>query len=272
MKSSNWLKTWLATGWVISASALAQTTPLPVASAPPPAQAAEPPAIEPAAVDMLKAMSARLAAAKSMRFTAIDTYESPARNGQPLYYSTISKVTMQRNPDRLRIITPGDGPPTEFYYDGKRMVAYDPAVNLVAIDDAPPTLDAMAKTAFDKAAIYWPFIDLLVPDPYKDMAEGLKSAFVVGESQVVGGVPTMMVAIAKDSVQMQIWIGVADGLPRLVRGSFPNDPTKRRFETQLSNWSLGGPVAAGAFTSAKAQKAPRIPFANPAAEPAKPKP
>ena len=275
MGLSNWLRLWLAMGCVISASALAQTTPAPTppaSSAPPPAQSAEPPALEPAAVDMLKAMSARLAAAKSMRFTTIDTFESPARNGQPLYYSTISNVTMQRNPDRLRIITPGDGPPTEFYYDGKRMVAYDPAVNLVAIDDAPPTLDAMAKAAFDKAAIYWPFIDLLVADPYKDMAEGLKSAFVVGESQVVGGVPTTMVAIANDNVQMQIWIGAKDGLPRMVRGSFPKDPNKRRFETQLSNWSLGRPVEAGAFTSAKAQQAPRIPFAHPAAEPAKPKP
>jgi hypothetical protein len=113
------------------------------------------PAIEPRASELLKAMSSRLASAKSMSFMAISTYESPAINGQPLYYTTISEVTLQR-PDKLRVITPGDGPPTEFYYNGKVMVAYDRAVNLVAVADAPPTIDAMAKMAYDKAAIYSP--------------------------------------------------------------------------------------------------------------------
>src|SRR3954452_10338115 len=188
-------------GCTIATATFAQTAP-PTPSGPAPAAATpqaqapeQPPAIEPEAVALLKAMSSRLASAKSMQFEAVDTYESPARNGQPLYYTTLSKVTMQRQPDRLRIITPGDGPPTEFYYDGKTMVAYDPAVNLVAIGDAPPTLDAMAKAAFDSAALYWPFVDFLVADPYKDMAAGLKTAFVIGQSEVIGGVMTDMVAI-----------------------------------------------------------------------------
>ena len=42
--------------------------------------------IEPRAVEILKAMSARLAAANSMTFTATTTYESPARTGEPLAY------------------------------------------------------------------------------------------------------------------------------------------------------------------------------------------
>ncbi|MGD0103570.1 MAG: DUF2092 domain-containing protein, partial [Rhodopila sp.] len=82
------------------ASARAQQ-PHPPAEAPPP----EHPAIEPVALEMLKAMSQRLAGAKSMDFTAVTTYESPARNGQPLYYSTLSAVTLQR-PNKLRVVTP----------------------------------------------------------------------------------------------------------------------------------------------------------------------
>ena len=35
-------------------------------------------------------------------------------------------VTMQR-PDKLKILMPGDGPASEFYYDGKAMMAYAPA-------------------------------------------------------------------------------------------------------------------------------------------------
>ena len=39
--------------------------------------------IEPKATAILKAASDKLAAAKTLRFTAIATYESPARTGQP---------------------------------------------------------------------------------------------------------------------------------------------------------------------------------------------
>jgi len=94
------------------------------------------PAIEPAVVERLKATSERLAGAKSLSFTAVTTYESPARNGQPLYYTTLSAVELQR-PDKLRVITPGDGPPSDFYYDGKTLTAYTPGADLAAVADAP---------------------------------------------------------------------------------------------------------------------------------------
>jgi hypothetical protein len=220
------------------------------------------PEIQPQAAAMLKAMSERLAAAKTITFTAVSTYESPATNGQPLYYATISQVTVQR-PNKLRVITPGDGPPTEFYYDGKRMIAFDPGMDLAAVADAPATIDAMAKAAYDKAAIYFPFIDFIVADPYKDMAESLKSAFVVGRSYVVGGVLTDMVAIASETVQAEIWIGVADKLPRMMRAVYPKEPGHKRYEAEFSDWGLNDRVNANAFASPRVQTAPRIEFERP---------
>ena len=74
------------------------------------------PALEPKAIEILKAASARLAAAHSMSFTADVSYESPTRQGPPLVYVTQSNVTMVR-PNKLRVITPGDGPASEFYYE-----------------------------------------------------------------------------------------------------------------------------------------------------------
>jgi hypothetical protein len=239
-------------------------SPAPTAQPPATAPPTEPqPGIEPNAVAILKGMSEKLAAAKTISFTAVSTYESPAVNGQPLYYTTVSQVTVDR-PDKLRVMTPGDGPPTEFYYDGKTMVAYDPAMNVTAVADAPPTIDAMVKAAYDKAAIYFPFVDFIVADPYKDIEGSLKSAFFVGRSDAVGGTLTDMVAIASDNVQAELWIGVADKLPRMMRAVYPKDPTKNRYETEFSNWRLNGRVDPGAFASARALKAPRMDFKIPA--------
>jgi hypothetical protein len=240
--------------------------PQPPAQPPPP----EHPAIEPVAIEMLKAMSQRLAGAKSMSFTAVTTYESPARNGQPLYYATLSQVAVQR-PNKLRVITPGDGPASEFYYDGKMMMAYAPAAELVAVADAPPTIDAAMKQAFDTAAIYFPFAEVIVADPYKNLSEGLTSAFVIGQSHVVGDVITDMVAISNGNVQAEVWIGIDDGLPRMIRAIYPKDPTQSRYEIEFSNWHLNAVTKDADFTSATALKAPRMGFARPdAPPPAKP--
>jgi hypothetical protein len=230
------------------------------AKAAPPAAAA--PKLEPKAIELLQAMSQRLAAAHAMTFTALSTEESPTRHGPSLAYTTLSDVTLQR-PDKLRVITAGDGPASEFYYDGKTMTAFAPAENLVAVADAPPTTDAALKAAYDSAAIYFPFTDVLVADPYKDIADGLKLAFFIGQSHVVGGTTTDMVAIANDRVFAQVWIGADDQLPRVVRAVYLDDPARLRHQLEFSSWKLDGPVPADAFASARAGGATRIEFARP---------
>ena len=220
------------------------------------------PKLDPKAIALLQAMSQRLAAAHVMTFTALSTEESPTRRGPLLAYTTLSEVTLQR-PDKLRVITAGDGPASEFYYDGKTMLAFAPAENLVAVADAPSTIDAALKAAYDSAAIYFPFTDVLVADPYKDIADGLKVAFSIGQSHVVGGTTTDMVAISNDRVFAQVWIGADDKLPRMVRAVYLDDPARLRHEIEFSGWKLDGPVAADAFASARAGGATHIEFARP---------
>jgi hypothetical protein len=221
--------------------------------------------LEPRAIDILKAASARLAAAKSMAFTAVVSYESPSRLGPPLVYATKSEVTLQR-PDKLKVITLGDGPPSEFYYDGKIMMALAPTENLVAVADAPPTIDAALQAAYDSAAIYFPFTDVMVADPYKDIADGLKVAFYIGQSNIVAGTTTDMVAYITGDVFVQIWIGAEDKLPRRVYAVYLNDRARLRHVLELSDWKLDSAISAEAFASAKAAGAQRMAFARPDAK------
>ena len=261
----------LALGMFVATGASAQQAPLaPAAQPAKPSTSAtsEPakPALEPKAIEVLKASSARLAAARSMSFTAVVSYESPSRIGPPLVYTTRSEVTLQR-PDKLRVISPGDGPASEFYYDGKTMVAFMPAENLVAVAEAPPTIDAVLEAAYHVAAIYFPFADVMVADPYGDIAKTLELAFYIGQSRVVGGTKTDMVAYAGGGVFVQMWIGAEDKLPRMARAVFRNDPLQLRHQVAFSNWKLGSAVPAGTFASARAAKAKPIPFAHPDPKP-----
>lgn len=263
MRRTDTLNRAAAVALAVALAACAKPPP-PLPAPPPPARAPAPaPVLQPAALELLQAMSARLAAARTLSFTATTTYESPSRLGPPLSYATISRVIVQR-PDKLRVLTPGDGRASEFYDDGRTIMAYAPDEDLVAVTDAPPSIDAALKAAYDRAAIYFPFADVIVADPYKDLAEGLTVAYVIGQSKVVGGVTTNMVAFANPRVFAQIWIGADDHLPRRIKAVFADDPARLRHQVDLSDWRLNAPVAAGTFTSTRAAAARRIPFAAPA--------
>jgi hypothetical protein len=250
---------------VAFASAGASHAQQPAKTAKPARKSAAPVAqmvLEPRAVELLKASSTRLAAARSMAFTAVVSYESPSRLGPPLVYTTRSEVTLQR-PDKLKVISLGDGPSSEFYYDGKSMMAFAPDENLVAVAPAPPTIDAALRAAYDSAAIYFPFEDVIVADPYQDIARGLKVAFYVGQSKIVGGTTTDIVAYVTGDVFVQIWIGAEDKLPRRVYAVYLTDRARLRHVLELSNWQLDTAVTADAFVSAKASGAARMAFARP---------
>ena len=259
----------LALGLLFLAGTVYPQTAQPKKKAAPPAKPAladTHPALEPKAIELLKASSDRLAAAHTMAFTAVETYESPSRQGHPLVFANKFEVTLER-PDKLRVLTLGDGPASEFYYDGKTMTAFAPAENLIAVTDAPPTIDAAMEAAYKLSGTYFPFDDLIVADPYKDMAEGLKLAYYIGQSHIVGDTTTDMVAYVDNGVFIEIWIGAEDKLPRVIHAIYLDDPAQLRHNLLLSDWKLDLAVAADAFAPADAASAKHIPFAHPHSQP-----
>src|SRR5450755_2144597 len=102
-----------------------------------PAPAAPKLQLDPKALEILKATSDKLAGAHTLSFTAVELFEHPTRQAVPLGYTAKYEVTLQR-PDKLRVLKPGDGPANGFYYDGKQMMGYASAENLLAVADAPP--------------------------------------------------------------------------------------------------------------------------------------
>ena len=251
---------------LVTASASAQTTSPPAKKKT--TQTKKPPAtppkpeLEPKAIELLKTVSSRLAAAHTLSFTAVQIFESPSRQGPPLAYAKKTDVTLQR-PDRMRVIISGDGPASEFYYNGKTVMAFAPAENLLAVTDAPPTIDAMLEAVYHSAGVFFTFTDLVVADPYKDMSEGLTLAYYVGQSHVVAGTTTDMVAYIDNGVFIQLWIGTEDKLPQMVRAIFLDDPENLRSEVEFSNWQLDLNVPPDAFEPPSAAvNAKRIPFAD----------
>ena len=263
-----WRMLTFGAGLLFVTSAGAQAPPRAAGQAKPPAAAniqptpAKKMVLEARAMELLKATSARLAAAKSMAFTAVVSYEYPSQLGPPILYTIRYDVAMRR-PDRLRVITPGDGPPSEFYYDGKSIMAFAPKENLAAVADAPQSIDGALKVAYELADIYYPFTDMLVEDPYAALTDGAILAFYIGPSGMIGGTKTEMLAWANPAVFLQIWIGAEDKLPRRIRAVYSGDPLALRHDMDISNWQIDSEMPADTFASTNAQGAPRIAFKRP---------
>jgi hypothetical protein len=248
-------------GWCLTdASAFAQGKPAPTPQKAAPAKA---PAIDPAALALIKATSDKLAAAKSISFVTVGAFDVPARNGQPLFYFTRSDVLMVR-PNKLRVIVPGDGPPSEFYFDGKTIAVFQPYTDFVATTDAPGTLEIALEAIYKKAGLYFPFVDFIVADPYETLTKGLTSAFVIGTSKIVGGSETNIVSLSNKDTYIQIWIGAEDKLPRLVWATPVDRPKDPRHMVEFSDWKLTGEVSAGeSFAPKTTASTKQIPFARP---------
>jgi hypothetical protein len=220
--------------------------------------------LDPKAIALIKAMSEKLATAQSLSFKVRRAFDEPGANGQPLIYMVVSNVLMQR-PDKFRVMVLGDGPTSEFYYDGKTMTVLYPDKKLAAVSDAPPMLDDMFEAAIRKAGLYFPFVDLVASDPYKEITDGLQLAFVIGQSRAVGDTVTDVVALANKNVQAQIWIDATDHLPRLLWLSPTDAPGKPRSIMEFSDWKLGVQTDPADFTSAAMAEAHKIEMAVPGA-------
>jgi hypothetical protein len=209
----------------------------PPAEAPAEASPPPPPIVEQAALDRLKIMSDKLAAAKAFTYRSRSTVERPAKTGQFLTRFVESEVALER-PNKLRVNTSGDMPGFQFYYDGTKVSAFDPQKNLYATMDAPATLDEMLPFVMEKVGIDFPSADFMFSNPYAEMTKGLTHAIVVGPSKV-NGTACEHYAYMGPASNWEIWIETGErALPCRVAVTYKTVPNFPRFQIEFLEWNL----------------------------------
>jgi len=247
-------KRWRVGGWL----ALLPLVTLGTAWSAEPAPAAPSAVMEQPALDLLRGMSDRLAAARSFSFKTRDFVEAPSGTGQFLTFFAESEVSVVR-PDKLRVKVGGDSPPFDLYFDGKALSVYAPREKLYASVEGPKTLEGLLPFAA-KAGVLLPFADMLFKDPYAILTEGITSAFYAGSS-IIGGAVCEHLAFAAPGVEWQIWIDVKTKLPRLLTGALLRVRGAPRFSVEFSDWQLDqGLPPEGFFVLAKPADAHRMDF------------
>lgn len=221
-------------------------------------------AIEPEALNLLKQMTQTLSAAKTIQFESIVQSEFPSIDGIPVIYTTAANIALQR-PNKFDVVVKGDGPSNEILFNGKKLFAYSPEKNLVAMSDSPDSIDAAAQFAYEKAGIFFPGDDLVLSNPYEHLTAGLTDAFITGKSKLIGGVETYSIVMAGRELQGQVWIGVKDHLPYMASWIYLGDKARPRTTLVYKNWKIDSLVSPERFNSNRFSKAIVTEFAQPSA-------
>jgi Predicted periplasmic protein len=243
----------LVTNDIVSAQGQVQSKPEAAIDAPEPI-------MDQRALDALKVMSDTLSQAKTIRFQArsIVPVKGPGDIWISLYGT--SRV-VKEGTDKLFAETRGDFFPYDFYFDGKKIMAYSPEKNFYAEKDAPGTVDSVIEDAYRKEGKSFPYADILITEPYGLMTKDLEQAVYVGRS-TIGEMKTIHLAFINKEVEWQIWIGIEDHLPRLVYATYLDDISEPSYTVEFSDWKLNEPVPAETFTFLNTSNAVKVDFSK----------
>jgi len=213
---------------------------------------------DPRALATLKSMSERLASARSLTVRTDNTVPMLGPNLQWISLVGTARVALER-PNGLFIARAGDQTPMEIYYDGKTLTLHEPVERLYAEVSAPATVDATLTEVFGPALAGFPYLALLMSDPFAALTTDLGGALYVGHS-MIDGVKTEHLALRSPGVDWEIWIGAEDRLPRLVQAKYLDLGKAPAITTRFHDWSLGPQIPAATFRLEKAAGAKQIDY------------
>jgi hypothetical protein len=251
----------LAAGMLLAATAVAQNKP--AASNAPPAAATKAAAtgVAEPAERLIKEMSAYIGSAQQFTFHADVIFDHVLPSGQKLQFSSVEEVVLQR-PGRLYVEWNGDLGARQFWYDGKSVTLYDPAMPFYASEAAPPELDNMLAQLLPKLNFVPPLADLLYRDPYKTVRGNIEYGFDLGQSDVNGRTCRTLAFVEKD-IDWQIWIENGPQLtPCKLVITYKNQPSQPQFAAVFSKWDFAPRIAEPVFTPELPPGAEKIPFAT----------
>ncbi len=216
---------------------------------------------DPRALAALKAMSDRLAAAKSFTLHTHNSVPMLAPNLQWVTLLGSARVALER-PNKLFIERSGDQTPMEVYYDGKTLALHEPREKLFAEVPAPATIDATLAEVLGPALAGFPYLEVLLADPYAALTADLGGALYVGHS-TIDGVKTEHLAFRGPGVDWEIWIGAEDRLPRLVQAKYVDLGKAPTITTRFTDWNLDAQIPAATFRLEKAATARQVEYVKP---------
>jgi hypothetical protein len=220
---------------------------------------AQPAGIAPEAQRLLKASTDFLASQKQFSVDTRNTLEVVLKSGQKVEFNHTARLSAQR-PNKLRAERSGDLVDQVFVYDGKSLTLHNPKDKAYAQVAAPDTLEGMLDFARTKLDIVAPAGDLIYPNAYGILMDGVTDGFVVGNA-VIEGVLCDHLAFRAPHVDLQVWVERgAQPLPRKLVITTRDLPNAPQFAVTVTKWNLKPAFGARTFSFTPPAGAKKVDF------------
>ena len=197
--------------------------------------------IDPAAATVLKAASAKLGAARTLRVQAHHTLDPALGLGFRVEKASFD-VTVAR-PNRFYALQTGDLE-RELAYDGRTFCLIDARMQHHALETVKAgSIEAFADQIDRRFGFRPPLAELLATDAHRELLQHVTAARLIGKERV-GWTACQRVQLIQDGMTTDVWIGTKDALPRRLRMTFTRLPSAPVWDIRFSRWELDPPLTA----------------------------
>ena len=195
---------------------------------------------------LLRQMSEKLAQAKKLSFRVARKLDAALVEGQNIPENAQIEISVSR-PGKFLAKADSQDNVRQFVFDGQNLSVYDATMNLYATVPERGTIDEVVAQIDEKYGFTPPLAEFMLSDPYGALKPRIKSQAYKGK-ETIGGVECHHLSLGGDVADSELWIGVADLLPRKLVATFKNREGGPQLQADFSDWNLAATLDDNFFT------------------------
>src|SRR5271155_2644176 len=205
---------------------------------------------------LLRQMSEKLAQAKKLSFKVDRKLDAALVEGRNIPENAQIEISVSR-PGKFLAKSDSQDNVRQFVFDGQNLSVYDETMKLYATVPVPGTIDEVVAKINEKYGFTPPLAEFILSDPYGALSPRIKSQAYKGK-ETVGGVECHHLSLSGEAADSELWIGVADLLPRKLVATFKDREGGPQLQADFSDWNLAATLDDKFFTFVAPQGAESI--------------
>ena len=215
------------------------------------------------AARILRQMSSQIGGAQRLTFEAHRQIDPALLAGRKEPEDARISVAVLR-PNKIRAKSVSKDDVREFYADGVNLSMLDVKHNLYAIVPMYGSIDTVISNLEEKYGFTPPVVEFALSNIYQDVRKKAQSISYLGEGAAsggfmgLGGTACHRLQLTGKAADAELWVGVADSLPRKLVATFKNRPGKPQIRVEFSHWDLRSKVTEQQFVFVRPQGAQKV--------------
>ena len=203
-------------------------------------------AAEPDAAELLRGMSAKLASAPGFQFQAVREIDASLLEGRDVAEKAKVSVAVTR-PGKLAATSSSKTGSRRMVADGTTLSLLDVESNYHAVLPMRTDIDGLVAKLDRTYGFTPPLAEFVVSDPGAKMRGNAQTVTYLGRAKDggflgLGGVACHRIGLSGAVADAELWIGVADQLPRRLVATFKRDG-QPQVRIRFKGWQMGVPAA-----------------------------